>query len=65
MSGCAVLTTRGANAATLADFFDPSVMAVAEPPHLAAPANSLPRLVQGYQGQPVPPTPASTVPTGT
>jgi phospholipase C len=58
------LTYRDANAATLADFLDPSVMAFAEPPDLAAPANPLPGLVQGYQGQPVPPTPASTVPTG-
>ncbi len=58
------LTYRDANAATLADFLDPSVMSFAEPPDLAAPANPLPGLVQGYQGQPVPPAPASTVPTG-
>jgi phospholipase C len=58
------LTYRDANAATLADFLDPAVMAFAEPPDLAAPANPLPGLVQGYQGQPVPPSPASTVPAG-
>ena len=32
-------------------------MSFAEPPELAAPANPLPGLVQGYQGQPVPPAP--------
>lgn len=48
------------------DFLDPSVMAFAEPPDLAAPANPLPGLVQGSQGQPVPaaPAPASSVPPG-
>src|SRR5271156_3032814 len=56
------LTYRDANADTLADFLDPSVMSFAEPPELAAPANPGPGLVQGYQGQPVPPSPASTVP---
>ena len=59
------LTYRDANAATLADFLDPSVMSFAEPPDLAAPANPLPGLVQGYQGQPVrrpppPPPPAGS-----
>jgi phospholipase C len=58
------LTYRDANAATLGDFLDPSVMAFADPPNLAAPANPLPGLVQGYQGQPVPPAPASTTPSG-
>ncbi len=32
-------------------------MTFAEPPELAAPANPLPGLVQGYQGQPLPPFP--------
>jgi phospholipase C len=58
------LTSRDANAATLADFLDPSVMTFAEPPDLATPANPLPGLVQGYQGQPVPPAPAATAPAG-
>jgi phospholipase C len=58
------LTYRDANAATLTDFLDPAVMAFAEPPDLAAPANPLPGLVQGYQGQPMPPAPASTAPMG-
>ena len=44
-------------AATLADFLDPSVMSFADPPDLAAPANPLPGLLQGYQGQPAPPPP--------
>ena len=48
------LTYRDANAATLADFLDTSAMTFAEPPDLAAPANPLPGLLQGYQGQPVP-----------
>jgi phospholipase C len=56
------LTYRDANAATLADFLDPSVLSFPEPPDLAAPANPLPGLLQGYQGQPVPPPAASTVP---
>ena len=56
------LTARDANAATLADFLDPSAMAFAEPPTLVAPANPLPELLEGYQGQPVPPAPAATVP---
>jgi phospholipase C len=56
------LTSRDANAATLADFLDTSVMAFSEPPDLAAPANPLPELLQGYQGQPVPPAPAATTP---
>lgn len=53
-----VLTYRDANAATLMDFVDPSVMAFAEPPDLVAPANPLPGLVQGSQGPPVPAAPA-------
>ena len=56
------LTYRDANAATLADFLDPSVMSFAEPPTLAKPANPLPELLLGYKGQPVPPAPAATVP---
>jgi phospholipase C len=56
------LTYRDANAATLADFLDRDVMSFAEPPELTAPANPLPGLLQGYQGQPMPPSPASTVP---
>jgi phospholipase C len=56
------LTYRDANAATLVDFLDLSHMAFPEPPELAAPANPLPDLLQGYQGQPVPPTPAETTP---
>ena len=58
------LTYRDANAATLEGFLDPSVMSFAEPPDLAAPANPLPGLLQGYQGQPVPPAPAATAPAG-
>ena len=58
------LTFRDANARSLADFLDPTTMAFAEPPDLVAPADPLPGLVQGYQGQPVPPSPASTVPAG-
>ena len=49
------LTFRDANARNLGDFLDTSVMSFAEPPTLAAPANPVPGLVQGYQGQPVPP----------
>ena len=56
------LTSRDANAATLADFLDPTAMAFAEPPDLASPANPLPGLVQGYGGQPVPPAPGATAP---
>jgi phospholipase C len=56
------LTARDANAASLADFLDTSVMSFSEPPDLTAPANPLPGLVTGYQGQPVPPAPGSTVP---
>jgi phospholipase C len=58
------LTFRDANARSLHDFLDTSVMSFAEPPTLAAPANPLPGLLRGYQGQPVAPSPASTVPTG-
>jgi phospholipase C len=57
------LTARDANAATLADFLDPSAMTFAEPPTLAAPANPLPELLLGYQGVPDPPAPAATVPS--
>jgi phospholipase C len=57
------LTYRDANARSLMDFLDTSHMTFAEPPELAAPANPLPGLVQGYQGQPEPPSPASTVPS--
>jgi hypothetical protein len=45
------------------DFLDTTRMTFAEPPDLAAPANPLPGLVQGYQGQPLPPSPAQTVPS--
>jgi phospholipase C len=58
------LTYRDANARNLMDFLDTSVMTFGDPPELAAPANPLPELIQGYQGQPVPPSPASTTPTG-
>jgi phospholipase C len=58
------LTFRDANARNLGDFLDTSVMSFAEPPTLAAPANPVPGLVQGYQGQPVPPSPAATAPAG-
>ena len=58
------LTYRDANARNLVDFLDTSVMTFGEPPELAAPANPLPELIQGYQGQPVPPSPASTTPAG-
>jgi phospholipase C len=56
------LTARDANAATLADFLDPTVMHFAEPPSLAKPANPRPELLLGYQGQPVPPAASATVP---
>ena len=56
------LTYRDANAATLMDFLDTSVMAFGEPPDLAPPANPVPGLIQGYQGQPAPPAPSSTKP---
>lgn len=36
------LTSRDANAATLIDFVDLTVMAFAEPPELATPANPCP-----------------------
>ena len=58
------LTFRDANARSLGDFLDTSVMSFADPPELAAPANPLPGLLQGYQGQPTPPSPASTAPSG-
>ena len=58
------LTYRDANAATLADFLDPSVMSLRRAPRPGRPGQPLPGLVQGYQGQPVPPAPASTVPDG-
>jgi phospholipase C len=57
------LTFRDANAASVMDFLDTSVMAFAEPPSLVAPANPLPGLLRGYGGQPAPPSPAATVPT--
>jgi hypothetical protein len=44
---------RDANAATLADFLNVARMSFPEPPDLAAPANPLPGLLTGYQGQPV------------
>jgi phospholipase C len=56
------LTYRDANAATLADFLDPTVMSFREPPTLAKAADPLPELLKGYQGQPVPPAPSATVP---
>jgi phospholipase C len=56
------LTFRDANAANLMDFLDTSVMAFAEPPTLAQPANPLPGLLQGYKGQPAPPAPGATTP---
>jgi phospholipase C len=56
------LTARDANAATLADFLDPSAMSFAEPPTLVAPANPLPELLVGYKGIPEPPSAAATVP---
>jgi hypothetical protein len=51
------LTYRDANATTLADFLDVARIFFPEPPSLAAPANPLPGLVAGCQGQPVPPAP--------
>jgi phospholipase C len=51
------LTYRDANAATLMDFLDTSVMSFSEPPDLVAPANPTPLLLKGYQGQPEPPPP--------
>ena len=63
-AGLGAASAAGLGAATLVDFLDPSVMSFAEPPHLAAPANPLPGLVRGYQGQPVPPIQPSTASTG-
>jgi phospholipase C len=55
------LTYRDANAPTLADFLDPTVMPFAELP--TRPPRPTPGpLIKGYQGQPVPAAPASTVP---
>jgi phospholipase C len=51
------LTFRDANATSLVDFLDTSVMTFAEPPQLAAPANPLPPLLYDYQGIPNPPAP--------
>jgi phospholipase C len=52
------LTFRDANAATLADFLDPTVAAFATPPKLAAPANPLPGMRDILKhGQPTPPQP--------
>ncbi|HWE56491.1 MAG TPA: alkaline phosphatase family protein [Acidimicrobiales bacterium] len=56
------LTWRDANARTIVDFLDQSHMTFAEPPELARPANPVPGLVKGYQGQPAPPAPSSTGP---
>jgi phospholipase C len=56
------LTFRDANAANLMDFLDTSVMSFSEPPTLAKPANPIPELLKGYQGQPVPPPASATVP---
>ncbi|HVA08987.1 MAG TPA: alkaline phosphatase family protein [Acidimicrobiales bacterium] len=56
------LTFRDANATSLMDFLDTSVMAFSEPPVLAAPANPLPGLLKGYRGQPTPPPPGGTTP---
>jgi hypothetical protein len=50
-----------ASATTPADFLDPSVVAFAEPPDLAAPADPWPGLVRGDSCRPAPPAPASTV----
>ena len=58
---CAVLTIGSRR---VDECHYPAVMSFAEPPDLAAPANPLPGLVRGYQGQPVPPAPAATVPAG-
>jgi phospholipase C len=51
------LTFRDANAASLMDFLDTSIMSFPEPPQLAAPANPIPALLKGYQGLPNPPAP--------
>ena len=56
------LTHRDANASSLMDFLDLSRMTFSEPPELAKPANPVPELLQGYQGQPVPPPPSQTTP---
>ena len=56
------LTYRDANASTVADFLDMSHPTFAEPPSLATPANPVPGLVAGYQGQPSPPPPSATTP---
>ncbi len=56
------LTFRDANAASIMDFLDTSVMSFAEPPSLAAPANPVPGLLKGYAGQPNPPSPSATTP---
>jgi len=53
------LTFRDANAASLGDFLDTSKMTFAEPPELAKPANAIPGLLKGYQGQPAPPPPVA------
>ncbi|HEY2214623.1 MAG TPA: alkaline phosphatase family protein, partial [Acidimicrobiales bacterium] len=52
------LTFRDANAASIGDFLD-TKMNFAEPPDLAKPANALPGLLKGYQGQPVAPAPVA------
>ena len=58
------LTYRDANAGNPGGLPRPLGHVLRRAAHLAAPANPLPGLVQGYQGQPVPPSPASTVPGG-
>jgi phospholipase C len=51
------LTYRDANAASLMDFLDTSVMSFADPPQLAQPGNVIPGMLKGYQGVPNPPPP--------
>jgi phospholipase C len=59
------LTRRDANARSLADFLDTSRMSFAEPPDLAKPANPAPGLIKEYlYGQPEPPTPGRSKPSG-
>jgi phospholipase C len=54
------LTYRDANATTLADFLDPTVLSFPHAPTLAAPANPTPGLLDIYAhgpATPPPPTP--------
>jgi phospholipase C len=51
------LTYRDANATSLMDFLDTSVMSFADPPQLAQPGNVIPGMLKGYQGVPNPPPP--------